>query len=103
MSTVDRRLDALASITNNRQATRIMDVTGYTSLVLERSYGTIWITNTERGLYAYGKTGGGTYLSRFVERGTVSAHGINSEESVTRDPPQAVRDAVDAAREEGST
>lgn len=89
----------LKTITNSRQAAKILDVRDRSALHLQWADGRdVWIAGTDGGLYAYGvAAGGGTYLCRHVEIGTVSAMALGTtpdggadQIDVDQDPPDEV-------------
>lgn len=95
MATDSRKSERLLrSVTNGRQARRIVDLGDRSALVLVYDDNrTMYVTNTDDGLYAvaYG-AGGGLYLARIVEPGVVSMNASRDDVhvDVTRDPPGAI-------------
>ncbi|MEA5387224.1 hypothetical protein VB779_09290 [Haloarculaceae archaeon H-GB11] len=94
-TSVDECEHALASVTNRRQARKVMDVRNSAALLLTFPNGRRWyVTNTDAGLLLVGYAAtGGLYMSRTVSPGVVSLNGTREDvqEEIVEKPPVALR------------
>lgn len=92
MNSVDKALSQLASITNQRQARRIMDLGEPAALKLTHTDGREqWVINSSEGLYAVGYYNS-LYMARVVSLGELRgmASGATDVTVVHEDVPDAV-------------
>lgn len=84
----------ISSLTNDRQAAKILDIRNDSALVLRQHKREHYIQGTEAGLYlvSYGR-GGGLYMSRIVAPGQIRALANSADEIDVEQEPrkQAVR------------